>query len=147
MGRVHLPSFFLSSSAPTSKTTMKYSVTRCRESRFCWCAPRWSTRRSPTRGVLFWKKTGNHGPGANPALEIAFRQQLGVGIQDREPRPPQFSRQQSGGRNSLPWAEAARNDRGAVCIIDLSMQSFRSLAVDRDHGNNSGGCSVHGCGA
>ncbi len=54
----------------------------CRESHSGWFA----------RRELVRKRTGNDSPGADATLEVAFRQKLGVCIQNGEPRDTKFGR-------------------------------------------------------
>jgi hypothetical protein len=71
------------------------------------------------RREIVGERAGHEGSGAGPALEIALGEELLERLQDGDPRDPELGGEAAGGRQTLPRAQPALDDRLAEPLVDL----------------------------
>ncbi len=99
--------------------------------------------RDPRQGPLTRRlrldpqRSGDEGSRADTGLEIAFRQQLRVGVEDREAGNFQLRSERAAGGNLLAGGEVAAQDGIAKACVDLAVQGHVSRAVNGDNRKDS----------
>ena len=57
--------------------------------------------------MLLWQRCGNKRAGTGAGFEVAFSEQLGIGVEDREAGNAQFRGEFTAGEDLLAWPKVA----------------------------------------
>ena len=86
---------------------------------------------------LAWQRCRNEGSRSDPAFEVTFGTQLGIGVEDWKTGYFEIFGQVPARGDLLSGLQIAMQNCGTEAFADLTVQRKRIETVDRDDGGNS----------
>jgi hypothetical protein len=94
-------------------------------------------------GSAVGQRRGYEGSSADAALEVAFGEELGIGVEDGEAGDGEFGCESAAGGDLLAGSEIAAENGVAEARVNLAVEGGVGFAIDGDDRDDAGGNVEH----